>query len=324
MCHCMVAKLLWYVFAVHAWELTRTALFLSLQRGFLSTLSASLPDVSEIVLRNCDTHAPRDRRQDGKQPHGLSLGSMTGSEARMAVLYSLVFSELLRCFFSQDIDLTDSPYYLHKYAGPKTPTKPAIASAPTTSIAPPNLDSDFYNPHLSVSLNPHTHLFTYNFGNPPCLRNPPRPRRGLEPVPMVPRRLLATDDAGLNPLHRRPRLFVQRMAAVQLREMYNPYLKYREDTQMAEVEWGRAEVERYMQVLKERGGRRREEEREDGRRVKALVGAVRARAEKGVGGGGQGSSSGLNEFVCSSNSSAPERLRDSSNKEFQIYSSIKC
>jgi hypothetical protein len=80
MCHCMVAKLLWYVFAVHAWELTRNALFLSLQRGFLSTLSASVPDVSEIVLRNCDTHAPRDRRQDGKQPHGLSLGSMTGGE----------------------------------------------------------------------------------------------------------------------------------------------------------------------------------------------------------------------------------------------------
>ncbi|RPB15570.1 hypothetical protein P167DRAFT_542731 [Morchella conica CCBAS932] len=169
-----------------------------------------------------------------------------------------------------------------------------MASAPTASTAPPNLDRDFYNPHLSVSLNPRTHLFIYNFGSPPRLRKPLRPRRSLEPVPMVPRR---------------PGLLVQRMMAMQLRETYNPYLKYREDTWMAEMEWrrykllrggvegevegevGRAEVERYVQVLRERG--RREEEREDGRRAVALLGKVRTRAGKGVGGGGQGSRGGL-------------------------------
>ncbi|KAH8145763.1 uncharacterized protein LAJ45_10240 [Morchella importuna] len=171
-----------------------------------------------------------------------------------------------------------------------------MASAPTASTAPPNLDRDFYNPHLSVSLNPRTHLFIYNFGSPPRLRKPLRPRRSLEPVPMVPRR---------------PGLLVQRMTAMQLRETYNPYLKYREDTWMAEMEWrrykllrsevegevegegevGRAEVERYVQVLRERG--RREEEREDGRRAVALLGKVQTRAGKGVGGGGQGSRGGL-------------------------------
>lgn len=67
---------------------------------------------------------------------------------------------------------------------------------------------------------------------------------------------------------------------------------------MAEVEWrkykllrreveravegavGRVELERYVQVLRERGRRREEEEREDGRRVVALLGKMRARAGK--------------------------------------------
>ncbi|KAI5841823.1 hypothetical protein DFP73DRAFT_596417 [Morchella snyderi] len=185
-----------------------------------------------------------------------------------------------------------------------------MTSAPTPPTTPQDLDSDFYNPHLSVSLNPHTHLFTYNFNSPPRLRGSPLPRRGLEPVSMVPKRLFATDDAGLSPFHRRPRLLVQRMAAVQLRETYNPYSKYRKDARMAEIEWRRykelkreveraveeeverAEVEKYVQVLRERGRRRRAEEKKDGRRVKALVGAVRARADKDVGddrrGGGGG------------------------------------